>query len=85
MDVFIVAKQCLHSIKAFSISHFASAVYGLGLGKRLGRAQPGQLIPTDRKDIPYCTISCSTIRLGGIFQGLLLLGDWLGVGVAGGE
>jgi len=42
----------LHSIPAFSASHPIPPVSRLGVHKKLGGAQPGQLTPTDRRDIP---------------------------------
>jgi len=42
-----IAEQGMHSIKVFSVSPSGFSASRLGVGKRLGRTQLGQLAQTD--------------------------------------
>lgn len=55
---------------------------GLGVHKKLGGAQPVQLVPTDINWLKGCPALCSVLlnsETGGVSRELLLPGDWLDV------
>lgn len=92
----LLAELCLHSLKAFSVSHFAPPMSSLGMGKRLEGDRASKADLNWQKDIPCPRTSCSTIKLAscsaytlwrGVFPSKLLHRDWLGIGllVGGGE
>lgn len=91
----LLAEQCLHDLKAFSVSHSAPPVSRLRVGKRLEGDRASKADLNWQKDTPYPRTSCSTIKLacsaitlwGGVFPSKLLLRDWLDIGllVGGGE
>jgi len=62
-----VSEQSLHSIKAFSFSYPAHPIWHVG--RRWARGwegtHPGQLTPTDRKDITHHMPFCSAIKTQG--------------------
>lgn len=59
-DVFTIAEQCLHSIKAFSASHLPAS--GLRVQKELG-GDTGRT--ADPRNIPFHTASCSAQKAEG--------------------
>lgn len=58
---------CLHNVKAFSLSSSALPPLcllpqtRLGVGKRVGETQLGQLTQTDRRDVLCHIVTCSAI------------------------
>ncbi|KAK4824605.1 hypothetical protein QYF61_016874 [Mycteria americana] len=58
-----------------------TAIQMLSVPKKWEGAQPGWLIQTDQRAIPYRVMSCPVYKLGELAGGQRsLLGDWLGVG-----
>jgi len=61
----VVAEQCLHRVKAFSASQITPLQTGWECTKSWRRTQPGQLTPTDQRDILYHMMSHSATKAGG--------------------
>ena len=71
-----VLAQCQGSL--FPTQH--PPVSRLGISKRLGGTQLGQLTPTDQKDIPCLMISCLAITLK-VLSSKLTVAPRLGIGL----
>ena len=65
IEVFTIAEQCLHKAKAFSAPHTTTPASSWGCTRSWEGTQPGQLTPTDRRDIPYHMMSRSAYKAGG--------------------
>ena len=59
-----MAEQCLHSVKAFSLSHSAPTARRLRVARGWERTKPGQLTPADQRDIAHHMTSWSAVKLG---------------------
>lgn len=73
-NVLVITEQCLNNVKMFSTSHTTYQQVGWGCTRIWEKIQPGQIIPTDQRDIPLyisyimlCIlyISCSATKVAG--------------------